>query len=165
MKPGIKSFIVNTLPKYVVGAAIPLSVGALSALLTRGNMSLYSDVVTPPLSPPPILFPIVWTVLYVLMGTSSTTVLLQRHKNLYPAERGIKFYILSLILNFLWSPVFFNRRAFTLAFIILIILFITVLYTVINYRRVSPVSAYLQIPYLVWLAFAAYLNLSIIILN
>ena len=165
MKPGVKSFIFNTLPKYIKGSAIPLSVGALSALLTRGNMSLYSDFVAPSLAPPPILFPIVWTVLYVLMGISSTTVFLHRNKNLDAAERGIKFYILSLILNFLWSPVFFNRRAFTLAFIILIILFITVLYTVINYRRVSPVSAYLQIPYLVWLVFAAYLNLFIIILN
>jgi tryptophan-rich sensory protein len=165
MKSIAKSRLAQALPKYIVGIAIPLSVGALSALLTRGNMSLYSDVVAPSLAPPPILFPIVWTVLYVLMGISSTTVFLHRNKNLDAAERGLKFYILSLILNFIWSPVFFNRRAFLLALVILVLLFATVLYTVINYRKSSPVAAYLQIPYLVWLAFAAYLNLFIIILN
>ena len=152
---------------YAVAIAIPLAVGGLSAFLTADNMNLYSEIITPPLAPPSILFPIVWTLLYVLMGISSGMIWQRREDDMINTDidKGISFYALSLAFNFCWSIIFFNFREFLIAFIWLLLLLYLTVRTVISYKKVYPVAAYLQIPYVVWLAFAGYLNLAIWILN
>ncbi len=150
---------------FVIAIAMPVAVGLLSAFLTRNSMDIYSEVETPPLSPPSILFPIVWTILYVLMGISSALVWINREKDPKSAESGLLYYAVSLAFNFAWSIVFFNFRWFLFAFVWLLVLLYLIIRTILSYRKVSPVAAYLQIPYAVWVAFAGYLNAGIWILN
>ena len=150
---------------YLVAIAIPLAVGISSALLTRDSMQIYGTLRTPPLSPPAVLFPIVWTTLYVLMGVSSARVWLRRHRDPKAADNGLSAYILSLAFNFVWSILFFNLRQFFFAFIWLLVLLYLILRTVLAYRKVAPTAALLQLPYLLWVTFAGYLNLGIFILN
>ena len=150
---------------YAVAILIPLAVGALSAFLTPENMDLYSEIINPPLAPPSILFPIVWTILYILMGISSGMIWLRRESNLKAADKGISFYALSLAFNFCWSIIFFNFREFFIAFIWLLVLLYLTVRTVLSYSKVYKTAAYLQIPYVIWLVFAGYLNLAVWILN
>ncbi len=150
---------------YSVAIAIPLTVGIVSAALTRENMDIYEKLNTPPLSPPSILFPIVWTVLYVLMGISSAMVYTNRDREPDAARRGLIYYAVSLVLNFSWSIIFFNMQAAFLALIVLGGLFYCIIRTIIYYRKVCPIAAYLQIPYALWVAFAGYLNTGIWLLN
>ena len=150
---------------FAIAIAIPLLVGGLSALLTRGNMQIYSQVQTPPLSPPAILFPIVWTLLYILMGISSAIIWANREKDIEAAQSGLAAYAVSLAFNFTWSILFFNFRLFGFSFVWLIALWILILVTILQYRKISPTAAYLQIPYAVWVAFAGYLNAGIWWLN
>ncbi len=154
----------KTVRAYVLGIAIPVAVGLLSAFLTRGSMDIYRDIVSPPLAPPGILFPIVWTVLYVLMGIGSTMV------SMAPASetdrsRALLFYGLQLMVNFFWSILFFNQRAFLFSFFWLLLLWVLIVCMIVFFRKVNKVAAYLQIPYLLWVTFAGYLNLAIYLLN
>ncbi len=150
---------------YGIGIAIPLTVGILSAFLTRGGMEIYGQIQTPPLSPPSWLFPIAWSILYVLMGISSATVYIKRERNYPEARRGLLYYAVSLVFNFFWSIIFFNGRVFMLAFLWLILLLSLIILTVLSYRKVDKFSAYLQIPYILWVIFAGYLNFGIWFLN
>jgi len=150
---------------YAIAIAIPLLVGLLSALLTRESMNIDETVNTPPLSPPSILFPIVWSILYVLMGISSAMVYLRRENDPDSASRGLAFYGASLFVNFLWSIIFFNMQKFLFAFVWLLLLLYLIVKTVFFYKKVYPTAAYLQIPYILWVSFAGYLNLAIYLLN
>ncbi len=150
---------------YSVAIAIPLAVGALSAFFTKDNMMIYQEITYPPLAPPGWLFPIVWTILYVLMGVSSCMIYLRRENTPGDARQGLTYYAISLVLNFGWSIVFFNLQLFRFAFLWLLVLLYTIIRTVLYYKKVYPIAAYLQIPYIVWVAFAGYLNLGISILN
>ena len=140
------------------------SVGALSGWLTRTAMESYSEsIVQPPLSPPGWVFPVVWTLLFALMGIGAARVYLS------PAspERslGLNLFIAQLVVNFFWSPIFFNLQAFGFAFFWLLILWILVLWMSLTFRKSDSLAAKLQIPYLLWLTFAAYLNLGVWYLN
>ena len=150
---------------FIVQILIALSVGGLSALVTRGNMDFYSHINKPFLSPPSWLFPIVWTILFVLMGISAGRII--QKNNQFPKEssEAISIYYLSLFVNFFWSIIFFNLRWFLLAFLWLLLLWVLVLATILKYRKISPLAATLQIPYLAWVTFAGYLNLMIFLLN
>ncbi len=150
---------------YVISAALALGIGCLSALLTAGNMDLYSQIVQPPLAPPPWLFPVVWTILYILMGISAAMIWLQRSANRSEADRALTVYALNLFLNFFWSIIFFNMRAYLFAFLWLVALWAVILMMIIKFAKIKPVAGYLQIPYLLWVTFAGYLNLAIYILN
>ena len=110
-------------------------------------------------------FPVVWTVLYILMGVSSARVWLEWERAPHFADRGLSAYILSLGFNFCWSIFFFNYRALLFSFWWLVVLWLLILLTIRLYRRVSPGAAYLQIPYALWVAYAGYLNLGIWYLN
>lgn len=145
------------------------AVGALSGWLSRDGMKLYTETITqPPLSPPPILFPIVWGILYALMGISAARIYLSPPS---PARsRGLNLFVMQLVLNFFWSLIFFNAQAFLLAFFWLLLLWLLVLWLlvlgmILVFRKVDPLAGWLQIPYLLWLTFAAYLNLSVWYLN
>ena len=149
---------------YIVSVAIALAVGGISALITRGNMDIYSDIVTPPLTPPGILFPIVWTILYILMGISAAIIYTSCASDALKKD-ALTVYGLSLAVNFFWSLIFFNLRAFLFSFVWLVLLWVLIVLTIVRYKRISNVAAYLQIPYLVWVSFAGYLNLAIYLLN
>lgn len=150
---------------YIISIAIALAIGGLSAFLTRNSMDIYSTVNTPPLSPPSILFPIVWTILYVLMGISAAIVYTKRQEQYVAVTSALFVYGISLFLNFWWSIIFFGGRLFTFALIWLILLDLSVIATIKRYKSISKLAAYLQLPYLIWVLFATYLNFGIVILN
>ena len=150
---------------YVSGIAISLLVGALSAFLTRNSMDIYSEINTPPLAPPGFLFPIVWSILYTLMGISAGLVKTKEHVDENSAQTGLFTFGASLVVNFFWSIIFFNARAFFFSFIWLLCLLFLILRTIYFYKKVSPLAAYLQIPYALWVLFAGYLNFAIYLLN
>ena len=150
---------------YIYSVLIALAVGGLSALFTLDGFGIYDIIASPPLSPPPIVFPIVWTVLYILMGTSAAIVFTSGQASYDKRTQALKSYGLSLILNFFWSIIFFKLGAFFFAFVWLLALLATVVRTVLEYREIDRLAAVLQIPYLLWLLFAAYLSAGVWILN
>ncbi len=150
---------------YIISVAIALGVGALSALVTRGSMDIYGTLNQPPLSPPSFLFPIVWSVLFVLMGIGSAGVWEKGNKNPDIVKRPLTIYAINLWVNFLWSIIFFNLRAFLFAFVWLIFLIAIIITMIIEFRKVCKWCSNLQIPYLLWCLFALYLNAGIYILN
>lgn len=138
--------------------------GALSGWLTREGTQIYAQtIVKPPLSPPGWLFPVVWTLLYGLMGISAARIYLSPPSKM--RSLGLNLFILQLVVNFFWSPIFFNLQAFGFAFFWLLLLWGLVLWMILTFRKVDPPAAKLQIPYLIWLTFAAYLNLGVWYLN
>lgn len=155
----------SKLKPYVISILIALAVGGASALLTMGNMKIYSEIRTPPLSPPSILFPIVWTVLYILMGISAAMIYTDKNFNKKEKKEALVPYASSLIINFTWSIIFFNFRSFFVAFIWLLLLLYLIIKTIIEYKNINALAAYLQIPYAIWVSFAGYLNLGIWLLN
>ncbi|MBQ7875906.1 MAG: tryptophan-rich sensory protein [Clostridia bacterium] len=148
----------NKLKPYVGFVALSLGVGALAAFLTRDNMNIYDSIIAPPLSPPMWLFPVVWTVLYILMGIGAAIVYTESGE-----QSGI-FYS-QLAVNFLWSIIFFNLRMFLLSSIWLVLLIVLIWKMIGEWRTYDIRAAYLQYPYLAWCIFALYLNVAIWWLN
>lgn len=149
---------------YAFWIILAEAVGALSGWLTSEGMKVYTEtVIQPPLSPPPWLFPIVWGILYALMGIGAARV------SLAPRSRerslGLNLFVIQLIVNFLWSPIFFNAQSFGTALLWLILLWILVLAMILVFRKVDKSVGNIQIPYLLWLTFAAYLNYGVWQLN
>ena len=155
-------FMWKKIKPYVISVLISVGVGVLSAFLIRGNTNIYEFINKPPLSPPSWLFGIVWTILFILMGISSAIIYTSDSSD---KSEALGVYAFSLILNFFWSIIFFNMQAYLFAFIWILFLWISILYTIVLYSKIDKTAAYLQIPYLVWVTFAAYLNLMIYILN
>ena len=147
--------------KLIVCLAIPLAVGGLSALLTRSGMESFETINKPPLSPPGWLFPVVWTILFVLMGIASYLVAVSDK----PSRTALTVYGVQLFFNFLWSILFFNLSQYLFAFVWLVILWILILITTVLFYRISKPAGYLMLPYLLWVAFAGYLNFAIYLLN
>ena len=150
----------------VYGFWIGLSemVGLLSGLLSRGGAEVYAQTVTkPPLSPPGIVFPIVWTVLYALMGVGAAMMWLAENSDL--RKRGLNLFVTQLVVNFFWSLIFFNLQAFRLAFIWLLVLLALVIWMTYVFYKVDPLAGLLQLPYIIWLLLAAYLSAGVWILN
>ena len=150
--------------QLLICIAIPLAVGGLSAWLTRGSMDTFAALNKPPLSPPGWLFPVVWTILFVLMGLASYLVL-KSGKPQQKVNRALRLYGIQLGVNFFWSVFFFNLSLYLFSFIWLILLWILILVTTIRFRRLSQPAGMLMLPYLLWVAFAGYLNLGISLLN
>lgn len=149
---------------YLFWIALTEIVGGISALLTRKGMKLYqATVVTPPLSPPMILFPIVWVILYALMGIAVARTQLQK-ENVY-REKCLLIYVFQLGLNFCWSIIFFNLQAFGFAFLWLMILWGMIIWLLLTFRKVDRTAGWLILPYLLWVTFAAYLNAGVYLLN
>lgn len=150
---------------YIISIIIALAVGGLSAFLTRSSMEVYTNIKQPPLAPPSVVFPIVWTILFILMGVSSAMVYVKGRESSVPVSEALKIYALQLILNFFWTIIFFNMQSYLFAFIWLVLLWIAIILMIVSFRKVSPAAAWLQVPYLLWVTFAGYLNLMIYILN
>ena len=150
---------------YIISILIALGTGLLSSALTQMNMDIYPELVKPPLAPPPILFPIVWTVLYVLMGISSSMIYLRKNENIVASQNALSLYGANLIINFTWSIIFFGFQKYLFAFIWLLFLLFTIVRMVTSFERLNKIAAYLQLPYIIWVIFAGYLNFAIYILN
>ena len=150
---------------FTIAIIVPLFIGGLSAFLTRDNMNIYEEISTPPLSPPGFLFPVVWTVLYILMGISSALIWQKIEEYREKAENALLIYAVSLVFNFIWSIIFFNFRLYLLSFIWLAALLILIILTAVKYKKILPLAALLQIPYILWVTFAGYLNFGIYLLN
>ena len=146
---------------------IPLAVGGLSGFLIRKDVVSYLQLQKPPLSPPSLLFPIVWTILYFLMGISSY--LLWRDAKAPQGETqkrsALWIYRLQLAVNFFWPLIFFQMKQYLFAFAWLLLLIVLVIWMILAFYRIESAAAYLQIPYLVWILFAAYLNFGVYWLN
>ena len=149
---------------YIIGAGIALGVGLLSGLLSMNGMQAYEETaLKPALTPPGWVFSVVWSLLYALMGISAARIWLLPES----AERSqaLNLYVAQLIVNFFWSLIFFNLQAYGFAFIWLLTLWIIVLLMIWKFHKLDKNAAYLQIPYLIWLTFAAYLNIGVWVLN
>lgn len=140
------------------------AVGLLSGLTSRSGIARYAlEATKPPLSPPAWLFPVVWTVLFALMGIAMAKIVLASG---HPAQKkSMNLFIAQLIVNFFWPLLFFNLQAYGLAFLWLLLLWVLVLATIRNFWKVDERAAWLLAPYLTWLTFAAYLNLAVLMLN
>ena len=146
---------------YAAAIAIPLAVGGLSAWINAGK---FDDpaLVKPPLSPPGWLFFVVWTLLYVLMGVSAARVCLRDDAG---AGDALFVWATQLLVNFLWTIFYFSFEALLLSFFWLLFLIALAALMAVRFERAAPGAGKLQIPYLVWLAFAAYLNFATWLLN
>ena len=143
---------------------IPLAVGEISALLTKDSMETFAALNQPPLSPPGWLFPVVWTILFLLMGIASYLVLCS-DQPMYAVKRALWLYGIQLAVNFFWSIFFFNLALYLFSFLWLILLWILILITTVQFYKISHAAGYLMIPYFVWVSFAGYLNFGIYLLN
>lgn len=147
--------------KLLICIAIPLVIGGLAGFLTRSGMAAFQSLNKPPLSPPGWLFPIVWTILYILMGIASYIVWTAKR----PHGAALAFYGIQLVFNFFWPILFFNLEAYLFAFIWLLSLWILILITMVLFYRIAKAAGYMLLPYLLWVSFAGYLNLFIYLLN
>lgn len=144
--------------------AVPLAVGGLAAYLMRDNTIMFELVKKPPLAPPPWLFPVAWTLLYILMGAASYRVWRSRAP-LGRRRLAAVYYAMSLAFNFGWPILFFNLDKYLAAFVWLCLLWLfTLLSTAWFYRCDKPAGA-MMLPYVLWVAFAGYLNLGVYLLN
>jgi tryptophan-rich sensory protein len=158
----------RNLPALLGLVALPLAVGGLSAFLTSDAMAQFGRLEQPPLSPPAWLFPVAWTILYVLMGIAS-----YRLFSFVPADEGqrtirtvaLVLYLLQLAINFSWSLVFFGANAYWVAFGLLLAMWALIIAVMALASRIDRTATYLLVPYVAWTTFAAYLNLMIGILN
>lgn len=148
----------------VVALILPLVTGGLASLLSRGRMDLFGTVEKPPLSPPAWLFPVAWTILYVLIGVASYRVFTARAASA-EKNRALLFYGIQLTFNFFWTLIFFNLGAYWFAFVWLAALLALIVVTTVKFRRIDRPAAYLMLPYIVWVIFAGYLNFGIALLN
>jgi len=138
--------------------------GAVSALLAGSFSDFFDKYKEPPLLPPGWLFPVVWTILYAVMGYSAYLI----HNSAADADKrknALTIYWAQLALNFMWSIIFFRFEALWLAFVVIMALWIMIIAMISSFRKISPLAAYINIPYLIWVTFAAYLNLATAIIN
>lgn len=149
---------------YALWIGFTEAVGALSGWLTRDGMKLYQATIRqPPLSPPGVVFPIVWVILFALMGIGAALIYLSPASG--GRSRALRIYFVQLAFNFCWSLIFFNLQRFGLALGWLLALWALILWMILTFFRVSKGAAWLQVPYLLWVTFAAYLNLGVWLLN
>lgn len=150
--------------QLIVCILIPLAVGGIAAFLTRDGMKQFAYIDKPALTPPMWLFPVVWTILYIIMGITSYMVLVSDESQ-EKIESALRLYGLHLAVNFFWSIIFFNLQAYLLAFIWLILLWVFVLAVGLRFCEIRKLAGYLWIPYLLWVTFAGYLNLMVYLIQ
>lgn len=147
---------------YPAFILITLAAGGLSSIAVTKGIAVYEQLAKPPLTPPGAVFPVAWTILYVLMGIGAAMVWTSSAKN---RSAAMVLYAVQLALNLLWSVWFFGFHAHLFAFIWLLFLVLFIVLMIRSYSRISRAAAWLQIPYLLWCCFAAYLNFGVWLLN
>lgn len=147
---------------YFKSIILPLAVGGVSAFFTMKGMPYYDMQEKPFFTPPDFIFPIVWTILYVLMGISAARI---KQSNDPKKKQALKTYYLQLAVNFFWSVLFFGLHQYFLAFLWLLLLIILIAKMIKEFAQIDLTAAKLQIPYLLWCIFAAVLNFGVWWLN
>ena len=153
------------LKRLLTAIAIPELVGLLSAVITGNIGDTYKSFRQPPLSPPGIIFPIVWVILYGLMGVASYIIFEEIKDRREEQKQALTFYGLQLAVNFIWPIVFFKFEAYTAAVFVIFILLVLVIITAAKFKALSKTAFWLLVPYIVWLLFATYLNIGVAVLN
>ena len=156
-------FLKKKTKTLLTALAVPLGVGAVSGFLTQGSMDTFEKLKQPPLTPPGWVFPVVWTGLFVLMGTASYLVAISPKTE--KRKRALILYGVQLAVNFLWPVFFFNAGWYLFAFAWLLLLWYLVYLCMKAFSEISQNAGYLMIPYLLWVTFAGYLNFQIYLLN
>lgn len=149
---------------FAVCIAIPVMVGLGSGYITKDNMVVFDAIRKPLLTPPAFVFPIAWSILYVLMGIASFVAII----NCWDGSQRVAVmipYVIQLILNFAWSLIFFNMQNYGLALVCLALMWIMIVRTMMSFSTVSILSTWFLFPYILWVSFALYLNLMIVIMN
>lgn len=155
--------MLKSIPKLIISIAVPQAVAVIGSLFTRSSVSgWYSKLNKPSFNPPGWIFGPVWTILYLLMGISLYLVWTSGKKGI---KAAIIIFAVQLSLNLLWSILFFGMQKPFAAFIEIILLWIAILVTIIVFYKISPIAAYLLIPYILWVSFAAVLNYNLYALN
>lgn len=152
------------LKALIPALALPLAVGGLAAFLTQDAMLMYRVILKPPLSPPQWLFPIVWGILYILMGAASYLVFVAGVSPVRK-ERALTVYLMSLAANFIWPIIFFGMELYLAALIWLIILWLIFAAAALLFHYISRSAGRLMLPCLIWMGFAAYLNFGVWLMN
>lgn len=145
---------------FVVGTEL---VGAVSALLSGGNFrAFYETLDRPPFSPPGWIFPVAWGILYALMGVSAFLIYDSPH-----LKKRLAFFLYGaqLFANFLWTPVFFGLRSFTGATVVVIAMLVLIFAMLLSFWRIRKSAALLNLPYLLWTVYAAYLTIGVMVRN
>lgn len=164
---------------YIVSIAAALAAGGISSVFAMSAMKEYGALRQPPLAPPSWLFPVVWTILFVVMGISAARIYIVGKQDRSggtvrcgdnsdiggQAACALRVYLVQLILNMLWTPLFFTLNLRFAAFVLLVMLLITVIVMTCRFFKLDKVSGILMLPYIAWLLFAGYLNLGTYILN
>lgn len=149
---------------YVACVAMTEAAGLVVGMLTREGTQIYADTISkPPFSPPGIVFPIAWTLLYGLMGIGLARMLLAEPSA--ARNTAVALFVVQLALNLAWCFIFFWAQRFDLALVELICLLAVVILMTVAFAKVDSLAAKLQIPYLAWLCFATYLNAGVCVLN
>ncbi|MBE5793832.1 MAG: tryptophan-rich sensory protein [Clostridiales bacterium] len=144
--------------------AIPVGIGILSALVSMDGMKRFEQVAKPPLTPPGWLFPVAWTLLYLLMGYASYVVW-RSDASKQQIDHALLWYGAQLAANFLWSPLFFQWDLYFAALLWLVVMLLLIVITMVRFWRVDRKAGILILPYLCWVLFAGYLNAGVWILN
>ena len=145
---------------YIKAILLPVLIGALVGIITSGSMD-YNMLQKPPLAPPGTVFPIVWTILYILMGISYGILKVNNQTN----EEIDWIYYIQLVINALWSIIFFNFKWRLFAFVWIILLAVAIISMIRKFFGKNKIAGLLQIPYILWVIFATYLNFGFYILN
>lgn len=153
----------TNLKVYAFFILLSEAVGVISGLISASGMAAYETAAKSAFTPPAILFPIVWTILYALMGIGAARVWLSPASQ--ERTRGIAVFFIQLAVNFFWSIIFFNLQAYGFAFLWIVALWILIALMILLFKESDPVAAWLQIPYLAWVTFAAYLTYAAWMLN
>lgn len=149
---------------YIIGVLIVEAIGAISSWLTKSGVDRYiKTVIKPPLTPPSFIFSIVWGILFALMGIGVARIWLKPKSD--DRTQSLFIFGLQLAVNVIWTLVFFNLQTFGIAFIIILLLLALILLMILSFSKLDKLAAKLQIPYFLWVLFAAYLNISIFLLN
>lgn len=147
--------------KLIIITVITFIVGTFFSFFTMNSMDTFKDL-SKPINVPSVLFPIVWSILYLLMSISCYLIVQSNDKD---KKEGIILYAIQLVINSLWTLIFFGVGAYLLSFIWIIILLIVVIIMLAKFYNINKIAMYINIPYVLWLLFAAYLNLGIYLLN
>lgn len=159
-----KAFILGEAMKkpLLFSIAISLGAGLLSSLFTLNSREIYQELNKPPFSPPGWVFPIVWIILYILMGVAAYLIF----KSVSPERKlALTLYLAQLIVNIIWPILFFRFNAYFLSFLWIVVLWYLVSLTTRLFFRINEKAGWLMVPYLLWVSFAVYLNLLVSIIN
>ncbi|MBQ8984839.1 tryptophan-rich sensory protein [Candidatus Saccharibacteria bacterium] len=156
--------------RIALAIAVPLGGGFIISLFTRDAMSKFSSFNQPPLAPPAWLFPVAWTILYVLMGLASYFIWKKGYDSKKAADKSASktaliIYAIQLVFNFVWTPLFFGLGWYWPAFIWLMVMWVLIIVLMVKTYKISRPAFWMLLPYIIWCTFAAYLNCGIAILN